>query len=163
MSTSLAAAARLLRATGAITLALALNAAGSPAQLPVRVALDPGTQVRLTTDSAPHRRVVGRVASLRADTLRLQPHGGFGGAPAYPTASIRTLEIRGGEDKRRGILIGAGIGAGIVLVFGGMDHARGQISSNELLSTMVGNALIGGLIGYAFAPTGWERIPVPRS
>ncbi|MCY7377949.1 MAG: hypothetical protein LH467_01240 [Gemmatimonadaceae bacterium] len=31
----------------------------------------------------------------------------------------------------------------------------------HLIGTIIVNALIGGLLGYAFAPKGWERIPLP--
>ena len=31
----------------------------------------------------------------------------------------------------------------------------------DVTSIAVGNALIFGLIGYAFAPKGWERLPLP--
>lgn len=147
-------------AIAAAAAVLACFPGGAHAQVPVRVALDPGTQVRLTTRGAPDVRIKGRVEALRNDTLHLLEGGDF--RSSHPTATIETLEIRGGEDKRRGVLIGAAIGAGIVVVFGGIDHSRGEIGTAELLSTTVGNALIGGLIGYAFAPRGWERIPVPR-
>lgn len=54
---------------------------------------------------------------------------------------------------------GAGLGTAVVLVFGGIDAAQGEISARELAGTFVWNGLIGGLLGYALAPTGWRRIP----
>ena len=36
-----------------------------------------------------------------------------------------------------------------------------EIGTEELIGATLTNALIGMLIGYAFAPTGWERLPLP--
>lgn len=76
-------------------------------------------------------------------------------------ADLSALEVRGGEDKRRGFLIGAGIAGGITAVFGGIDASKGRITNDDLVGTLIVNSLIGGLVGYAFAPKGWERIPLP--
>jgi hypothetical protein len=106
----------------------------------------------------PRRR--GRVVQLAGDTLVLRE----GDALSHTALSdLAALEVRGGEDKRRGFLIGAGVAAGITGVFGGIDVSKGNISRDDFVGTLIVNALIGGLVGYAFAPKGWERIPLPVS
>jgi hypothetical protein len=79
----------------------------------------------------------------------------------YALSDLAMLEVRGGRDRARGALIGAGIGVVIVGVFGGIDHARGEISSGELAGTVASNAVAGALLGALFAPRGWRRLPLP--
>lgn len=76
-------------------------------------------------------------------------------------SDLSALEVRAGENKRRGFLIGAGVAAVITGTFGGIDAAKGEITRDDLVGTILANSLIGGLVGYAFAPKGWERIPLP--
>ncbi|HET9011341.1 MAG TPA: hypothetical protein VFN38_05965 [Gemmatimonadaceae bacterium] len=150
-------AARSLCAVLALALT-ALHAAG--AQSSGGLTITPGTELRLTPRAAgaPQRR--GRVVRLAGDTLVLRE----GDAISHTALSdLAALEVRGGEDKRRGFLIGAGVAAGITGVFGGIDVSKGNISRDDFVGTLIVNALIGGLVGYAFAPKGWERIPLPAS
>ena len=119
-----------------------------------------GTELRLTPRAAGMPRRRGRVVQLAGDTLVLRD----GDALSHTALSdLAALEVRGGEDKRRGFLIGAGVAAGITGVFGGIDVSKGNISRDDFVGTLIVNALIGGLVGYAFAPKGWERIPLPVS
>jgi len=148
---------RRFASAGVVALALAAShtAAG---QVPYRVALEPGTRVRVTTDGVPGRRVTGSVLALRDDTLALR---GKDGQHRFPLTHLRSLEVRGGKDRRRGMLIGGGIAFGITAVFGGIDRANGGISTGSLAGTLATNAAIGALLGWVFAPTGWEPIPLP--
>ena len=143
------------------SLVLMLSAADiASAQASAGLTIVPGTELRLTPRAAGMPRRRGRVVQLAGDTLVLRE----GDALSHTALSdLAALEVRGGEDKRRGFLIGAGIASGITGVFGGIDLAKGNISRDDFVGTLIVNALIGGLVGYAFAPKGWERIPLPAS
>lgn len=150
------------RAARLITsLALTLSALDvATAQGSAGLTISAGTELRLTPRAAGMPRRRGRVVQLAGDTLVLRE-----GETLTHTAlsDLAALEVRGGEDKRRGFLIGAGVAAGITGVFGGIDVSKGNISRDDFVGTLIVNALIGGLVGYAFAPKGWERIPLPVS
>lgn len=150
---------RLPRAVLAAGLLLAAAPAGGAAQQRMALTLETGTQVRVETRAAPGERLVGRVLASTPDSLSLLPR-----RDAPPVAlhypDLLSLEVRGGEDRRRGFLIGAGVGAGIAVVFGGIDAAGGEMTAGDVASIAIGNALIGGLVGYAFAPKGWQRLPL---
>ncbi len=151
---------RLVRRARLVALVAALGAApAAQAQSGSGITLTPGTEIRLTPRSAaiPPRR--GRVVVLARDTIVLRTGDAIS---RTALADVGVLEVRGGEDKRRGFLIGAGIAAGITGVFGGIDVSKGNISRDDFIGTMIVNSLIGGLVGYAFAPKGWERIPLPE-
>jgi hypothetical protein len=122
--------------------------------------ITPGTEVRLTPRAPGAARTRGRVIVLARDTIVLRDDDRVARAAI---ADLSSIEVRGGEDKRRGFLIGAGIAAGITGIFGGIDASKGEISNDDLIGTIIVNALIGGLVGYAFAPKGWERIPLPNA
>ncbi len=149
--------AALGRALAVVTLTLsALHTAG--AQNGAGLTITPGTEVRLTPRAPDAPRLRGRVVVLERDTIVLRDGDSMSRAAL---GDLAALEVRGGEDKRRGFLIGAGIAGGITAVFGGIDASKGQISNDDLIGTLILNTLIGGLVGYAFAPKGWERIPLP--
>jgi hypothetical protein len=122
--------------------------------------LTPGTEIRLTPRRPDEPRRRGRVMVLARDTIVLRD----GEAISHTAlADLAAIEVRGGEDKRRGFLIGAGIAGGITAIFGGIDASKGEISNDDLVGTLILNTLIGGLVGYAFAPKGWMRIPLPAA
>lgn len=149
-------AARLITSLALTLSALDVARAQSSAGLTIAA----GTELRLTPRAAGMPRRRGRVVQLAGDTLVLRE----GDALSHTALSdLAALEVRGGEDKRRGFLIGAGVAAGITGVFGGIDVSKGNISRDDFVGTLIVNALIGGLVGYAFAPKGWERIPLPAS
>ena len=120
----------------------------------------PGTELRLTRLSNPEPKIRGRVVMLAGDTIVLED----GGANSrVPISELSSLEVRGGEDKRRGFLIGAGAMAAVTSgIFVAGANGSG-LSAGDAFGTIVGNALVGGLVGYVFAPSGWERIPLPVS
>jgi hypothetical protein len=149
--------AALGRALAVVALVLAAFDASS-AQSGTGLTISPGTEVRLTPRAPDAPRMRGRVVVLARDTIVLRDGESLSRAAV---ADLAALEVRGGEDKRRGFLIGAGIAGGITAVFGGIDASKGEISNDDLIGTLIVNTLIGGLVGYAFAPKGWERIPLP--
>lgn len=149
----------LSRAAFAAVAASALSiSAPAGAQSVVGLTITPGTEIRVTPRPPATSRVRGRVVVLARDTIVLRDGGTVS---RFAIADLSALEVRGGEDKRRGFLIGAGVATGITGIFGGIDASKGRISNDDLIGTLIVNALIGGLVGYAFAPTGWERIPLP--
>lgn len=130
------------------------------AQVAAGLTIAPGAEVRVSTVN-PQARVRGRLVALGVDTIRLDPKGDAG-TTTYRFDNIRRLEVRGGEDKRRGFVIGASILGGIGLVFGGIDYSKGELTRDDYFGAIVSNALIGGLVGYVFAPKGWTDIPLTR-
>jgi len=151
---------RLLAA--AFAAAVLLGAAPAAAQF--RIDLDSGADVRLATAAAPDVRVRGRVLRMagNGNTVVIWPRSAAPGVEtAYAVADLASIEVRAGRDRKRGALIGAGIATALSALFGGIDHARGKLSSGELAGTVASNAVAGGLLGYAFAPRGWRRLPLP--
>lgn len=139
-------------------LAAAMFALGGAVQAhgQTAVAIAPNADVRATMTGGPERRISGQFARLTGDTLVLTRRRA---AIALPVAQVQRLEVRGARDHWRGARWGAGIVGGIALVFGGIDTARGELGGGEYAGTIVGNALIGGLLGYAIAPRGWVEVP----
>jgi hypothetical protein len=134
----------------------------APAAAQFRVDLAPGTPVRIARDSSPQLLVVGAVVRATGDTLVFHPRSGpHEGSTAYAVRDLASLEIRSGRDRRRGALIGAALAVAVGAVAGGIDHSRGELSSAELAGTLVGNALAGGVIGFALAPRAWRKLPLP--
>ncbi|HET6762156.1 MAG TPA: hypothetical protein VFH27_00755, partial [Longimicrobiaceae bacterium] len=84
-----------------------------------------------------------------------------GVATGYALSDVAVLEVRGGHDRTRGALLFGGGFAGISAVAGGIDLGRDRISSGDLAFTIVGNAVVGALIGAAFGPAGWRKVPLP--
>lgn len=139
---------------------VAMFAAGGAAQAQsgTTIAIAPNADVRATMVSGPERRVTGQFVRMSADTLTLARHR-HAVMIALPLAHVHRLEVRGSPDPWRGARWGAGILGGVALVFGGIDTARGGLETGEYVSTILGNALIGGLLGYAIAPRGWVDVP----
>ena len=126
-----------------------------------RLSVDPRTDVRLATRASPSVFTRGEVALVAGDTLFLVPRDSRG-ARSVTLSDLALLQVRGGKDHPRGVAYGAAAFALVTAVAGGIDHAHGAISAGDVLASVVGNALIGGLVGYAFAPTGWESVALPR-
>lgn len=119
------------------------------AQGSYELTLASGTPVRITTVADPGRRIRSEALAVKSDTLYLR-FAGPGGRLAYPLSTLRSLEVLGGLDRKRGALIGAAAGVALGLVLG----------SEERASTTTGMALIGTAFGFAFAPRGWQRLPL---
>jgi hypothetical protein len=150
------------RLAAAFAAAALLRAAPAAAQF--RIDLEPGAYVRIATAAAPDVRVRGRVVPSDGDgsTVIVWPRGAPAGTETrYAMRDLASLEVRAGKDRLRGALIGAAIGTVFSSVFGAIDHARGDISSGELASTVASDAVVGGLLGFAFAPRGWRALPLP--
>ena len=120
------------------------------AQAPYTLTLAPGTEVRFSTTDAPGRRMRGVARGVGNDSLHLM-EAVRDGRRSVALSSLESLEVRGGLARRRGMLIGALVGAAIGL----------RMGSEERGSVTTGMALIGTAVGYAFAPKGWERLPLP--
>lgn len=144
---------KLLLVVGAATL-VATSAAH--AQSGTSATIAPDADVRATMVSGPDRRLTGKFIAMSADTLTLSRHGAVF---SIPVAQLHRLEVRGARNPWRGARWGAGIVGGIAVVFGGIDAARGRLGGGEYVGTIVGNALIGGLLGYAIAPRSWVEVP----
>lgn len=125
-----------------------------------RLSIDEGTAVRfaLRSDTTSSRRETS--SGVVNDTLRLQSRNGTSES-AVALRDLARLEISGGDDKRRGMLLGAGIVGGATAIFAGADASKGNISAGDAVGTVAVNAVLGALIGYALAPRGWERLPLP--
>lgn len=128
-----------------LAIAVLIMARPASAQVAYHLSLNPGTQVRIETREQPGRKITGEVYSTVRDTLFLQ------GDRGYAVSDLKSLRLRSGVDRKRGILIGAAIG-GVAGFFEGTEE-RGSVTA--------GTAMIGMLFGYAFAPKGWEKIPLP--
>jgi hypothetical protein len=150
------------RLAAAFAAAALLRAAPAAAQF--RIDFEPGAQVRLATAAAPDVHLRGRVAGADGNgtTVVVWPKGAPAGTETrYAVRELASLEVRTGKDRLRGTVIGATIGTLLATFFGGIDHARGNISSGELASTVAGNAFVGGVLGFVFAPRGWRPLPLP--
>lgn len=137
------------------------------AQSGYRLGIDEGAEVRLATRGS-GGTVQGRTERVIGDTLLLRG-GGNAVTRRFLLQDLDRLELRGGKNHRLGVIIGATIGSVVTLVAGGIDVSKNatsapedQISVGEVIAAAVGNAAIGGILGYAFAPGGWERLPLPR-
>ncbi|MEO7367048.1 MAG: hypothetical protein ABIZ36_03765 [Gemmatimonadaceae bacterium] len=136
-----------------------LFAAPLYAQNSYGIGLATGTQIRVRTTADPQTRITGKVIAVAGDTILVAiDHS----QASYRLDRILLLEARGGKDRKRGMAIGAGVLGGIGLVFGGIDASRGKISGGDFAGTVIVNAAIGALLGYALAPKGWEAVPLVR-
>ena len=130
------------------------------AQANAGLSIVPGTELRLTRLTNPEPKIHGRMVVLAGDTIVLVD-GGV--SSRVPISELSSLEVRGGEDKRRGFLIGAGAMAAVTSAIFVAGASGASLRAGDAFGTIIGNALAGGLVGYVFAPVGWERIPLPVS
>ena len=135
---------------------------------PAAAILAPGTTVRVAPLERPRERVEGRVIDMSRDTITLRD-GRSGQIVSQPVASLASVEIRGGEDRRRGArkgaMIGSAVGLGLgILTAGGENWEEGAGTASDRVGVTVSTGLMGALIGsafgYAFPPTGWSRLPL---
>lgn len=128
------------------------------AQGAVQVSIAPNAELRVTLVTPPGGRMRGRFLAISGDTLTMT-RGDGRATVGVPRSRLQRVEVRGAPDRRRGAVIGAGLLGGIAVVFGGLDYSRDSISGGELTGAIVGNAIIGGLIGAGFAPRRWTPVP----
>ena len=143
----------------------------TPASAPIEPAsalLMPGTSVRLSLAERPRERLEGRVTEMSRDTISVW-HRDAGAMVTYPVARLGSLEVRGGDDRRRGArkgaMIGSAVGLGLgILTAGGDDWEEGAGTASDRIGVAVTTGLMGALIGsafgYAFPPTGWTKLPL---
>ena len=144
----------------------------------------PGARVRVWTQadakgrpSGPKR--TGRVTSISADTVVLQPEGSAG-TTSIPLTSVTRLDVSHGPERwsrsaLRGGAIGATVGAllGVLTQLGPLDTdapecSRGQFFCDTerdfvFVAVSLGGigAAAGAVIGIARGGERWERLPVP--
>lgn len=135
------------------------------AQVPTArgVSLWPGTELRATLGrDAPGEGVVrGRLVTLTSDTLKLTPRG-TGTIATYRLSEVERLEVKGRRQRKLGFALGALVGAGLTAAVAGPDWNRGGISRDQFGGLLLGNSLIGGWVGFAFAPREWIELPLRR-
>ena len=123
----------------------------------------PGTEIRATLagPSPGPSAVRGRLVRLAGDTLRLT-HRGTSSIAAYSLRDVARLEVRGRRQRRLGFTLGALVGAGLSAAIAGPDWRRGGISRDQFAGLVATNALIGGWVGFAFAPREWTELPLDQ-
>ena len=140
------------------------------AQSTVPQTLSLGTRVRVTSNQmvAP---IVGSYQGMRRDTLLLIEDGTGAKVWAFNTSAVSQVEtsigMKGGnrDPMIRWGLIGAGLGGGIAFITSvSLENNTGQ-QYNQLLSTLVGAAMGGGLgafYGSRKLAEHWAPIPLPQ-
>ncbi len=145
-----------------LSLALA-SPAGIKAQAPAArgISLWPGTEIRaaMSPDATGASQVRGRIVVLSGDTLRITPRGSNTIA-TYSLNDVSRLEVRGRRQRRVGFALGALVGAGLTAAIAGPDWNRGGISRHQFAGLVATNTLIGGWVGFAFAPREWTVLPL---
>lgn len=111
------------------------------------------TRLRVMTLDRPGERWVGRVIGQSSDTLMFLRERSSQ-RQAVLIDRLERLEVRGGRNRKKGMLIGAV--AGTVL-----GATVGRVEGNGL-NDAIGQGIVGTLFGYVFAPTGWKRVPLPQ-
>ncbi|MDB4887145.1 MAG: hypothetical protein JWN79_2583 [Gemmatimonadetes bacterium] len=126
------------------------------------IGLQPGAEVRFSVRGSDHEVIRGRAVRIDGDTLVVASGALAGAAPRRVLLTdLATLQVRGGRDRRRGVVIGA-VGLGVVTgVAGGIDYAHNTITFGDFIGTLAGNVALGAGVGYLLAPTGWFRLPLP--
>ena len=138
------------------------RAQGSPGY---SIRVSPGAEVRIALSGRPEERLTGRVAHASPDSIYVQLTRSAT-QTGFALAQLGSLEVRGGEDRRRGFARGAGIGGGLGLALSVVGGATDrEVNRGELIGIGVENVLlvgaIGGAFGYIRAPAGWQKIPLP--
>jgi hypothetical protein len=73
------------------------------------------------------------------------------------------IAVRGARNRRAGMMRGAMVLAGVGVVFGGIDKSRGNLSSGNYATAVIGNAVVGAAVGYLISPRGWQQLPPSRA
>ena len=136
------------------------------AQTAAAQSLSPGTRVRVTSNQmvAP---IVGSYQGMRRDTLVLIEDGTGAKIWAFNTAAVSQVEVSVGmKGGNRDPMIRWGlIGAALAFITSvSLENNSGQ-QYNQLLSTLVGAAMGGGLgafYGSRKLAEHWAPVPLPR-
>jgi hypothetical protein len=149
-----------LRAPYIITVSVLVAGVGhvSHAQAKFGVSIEPGSEVRITPRIS-EARVRGRLVSLAGDTLRIQPSGP---AVTFRLDELRRLEVRGGQARGKGVLLGIVAAEGFVMALALKTKLQNECCV-DLAPDMIVAAPIGAVVGYFAAPRGWLEVPIPRS
>ncbi|HEV3051839.1 MAG TPA: hypothetical protein VGX50_16145 [Longimicrobium sp.] len=120
----------------------------------------PGAPVRIMAGAQP--RSVQRLHGFTVDSLYLFREGR---STAVARADIRSLQVSMQRDRRRGVMLGAPIGAvaGGVVALNALQNAdEGSYLSIPSGAVFGGGLgwLLGAAAGWVFAPRKWEPVPV---
>ncbi len=133
--------------------------------------LRPGVRVRVRAPSTVAGRLTGTVIARSADSVSLASPNAV--PMQVPLSALTSVEVSRGKSRRdgavRGVLWGAGVGAGFgLLVLAAPDYCEQAYapgtpcSRNEDASAMVlGSVLTGALIGAIVGRERWERLSLP--
>jgi hypothetical protein len=123
-----------------------------------------GDVARITGPQAPGGRVTGVVWTIDADSLVLDPYTTTERV-VIPVASVQVAEVANGRSLGKGLVIGAGLGlaSGVALALACNVVCAGDGGPN--IGIGIGILLappVGAIVGLAFAPRRWARLPLPR-
>ena len=141
----------------AILLATVALATPAVAQSKYDVRIDSNTHVRLVPRDSVAGFAEGRVVRLANDTIVLRE---IDALVRHAVGDLSAIEVRGGQNRARGMAYGAGAGLAIAAVGGGIELANGSIRISEFIGVLLGNTVGGGALGYFLAPSGWQRIAI---
>ncbi|MBA3890243.1 MAG: hypothetical protein H0X64_06910 [Gemmatimonadaceae bacterium] len=119
-----------------------------------------GSTVRVTAPSVLPERMTGTFISAFGDTIRVAGRGGnlhF----ALPFPAVQRLEVSSGRERMKWMWIGAGAGAIIGPVVGGIMAKGGNTQDAEAwgrLGGLVIGAPIGAIAGAVLAPERWRDV-----
>lgn len=130
------------------------DASGAPAA--PFLALPLGSEVRLHTRLTPQRSH-GRVTALSADSLVLLRRDD---RVAHAWRNLSQLEVRRGRDRWRGFRRGALIVGAFTAAVAAPDIGEDGFTTGSYVTTVIGNALLGGGVGTLLAPRSWHVLPL---
>ena len=119
--------------------------------------IDSNTHVRLIPRDSMAGSVEGRVVRLANDTIVVRD---IDALVRRAVGDLSAIEVRGGQNRARGMAYGAGAALVIAGVGGGIELANGRLPVSEFIGLLLGNAVGGGALGYFLAPIGWQRIAI---
>lgn len=155
---------RVLRAARLCALALLWTtplAAQSPASADTLDLIE-GDLIRVTSPVL-DRPAVGDLLAVRADTLRFRRESDST-VVALPFSALERIELFAGPDRTRGIIVGALlgglVGAGVGLLLESMtgEFVSPGVDIPKSAIAVAVAAPVGAVIGYRFAPEGWDEV-----
>jgi hypothetical protein len=125
-----------------------------------------GDRVRIVAPKAGYDRVTGTVTATTPDVLSISVRR-QSTEVAVPRERIDRLflSVGGKRHTAKGALLGGALGSGIALWFGpredtapGTTIETGRGSTKNLITTAIGGAALGALIGYATKTDSWMEL-----